>query len=337
MGTTMLSTLDETSKEYLISELKEFYIPYRDSLELPKIATFGTEIEFSIPGYNNDYIEKLKKQGHNNGAKVFLSALHYPMIWECDKEDFEQIEIISDVLTDNKKTWKTLEYILKFLFNNHAYASEQSGAHIHIGKQLLKNNPEYCCYFLKLWSIFEKEIVRFSNGESYFERRNFSNVADYVSAEIKKIILHLQSGKYDETIGILAYKTNSIYFPPIESKISDLFTLEGDVGSDNKLDTIEIRCPNGTLNKVIWQNNINFFIKMILACASPTVDKELIDYLYQNTILDNKHISGNMELFLADLVFNNDFDKYCFLRQYYKDFEEPKKHDAYAKSKPFWE
>ena len=336
MSTIMFSSLDKLSKKRLIHELKEFYIPYRYSLELPKIATFGTEIEFSIHGYNKKYIKKLFKDGYHDSAREFLLSIYCPMIWKCKEETFEQIEIISDVLIDETQTWQTLEYILKFLLDNQAYSSELSGAHIHIGKQLLECNSKYWCYFLKLWCIFEKEIIKFSNGENYFKRPCFKNSADYSTESIKKIIYNIENEKYNEKIGLLGEKKNSIYFLPTEDKLSDLFTLKTEAGTYNKSDTIEIRCPNGTLNKVIWQNNINFFTKMILACTSTILDRELMDYLYKNTVLKKKNKPNNMELFLADLVFDNNFDKYCFLRQYYKDFDEPKKYEVYAKSKPFW-
>ena len=38
---------------------------------------------------------------------------------------------------------------------------------------------------------------------------------------------------------------------------------------------------------------------------------------------------------LCDLVFDNDFDKHCFLRQYYKDFNNPKSHDEMEVSNNF--
>jgi len=90
------------------------------------------------------------------------------------------------------------------------------------------------------------------------------------------------------------------------------------------------------MNKVIWQNNINLICKILLSCSDENFDKELVNYLYRNCVLRNHNPKSNLEFLLCDLVFDNDFDKFCFLRQYYKDFERPKRHDAYAKSKPFW-
>jgi len=186
MGTTLLSSLSTESKEQLIHELKDFYIPYRDSLGLSLDATFGTEIEFNIEGYDNNYIDRLHKDGYHDTAREFLISIGYPKLWNYATELNNQIEIISHVLTDSKNTWQTLENILKFCIDKGAYVSKYSGAHIHVGKQLLKQNPDYWINFLELWSVFEKQIVTFTNGEYYFERVNFKDYANYSSLDLKK-------------------------------------------------------------------------------------------------------------------------------------------------------
>ena len=43
--------------------------------------------------------------------------------------------------------------------------------------------------------------------------------------------------------------------------------------------TIEVRRPNGTVEEVIWQNNINVILKMILKIKNNSFDIEYIDYL----------------------------------------------------------
>ena len=44
-----------------------------------------------------------------------------------------------------------------------------------------------------------------------------------------------------------------------------------------KDNTIEFRFPNGTLNPIIWQNNINVFTKMMLYVQSGSVNQNLLD------------------------------------------------------------
>lgn len=336
MSTTLFSSLSKSSKERLIKDLKGFYIPYRNNLDIPSDATFGCEIEFNMPGYDYQYIQKLYKQGYNNPAKEFLISIGYPKIWHVDKELPYQFEIISDVLCDEVKTWAELESVLKFYLEHGAYTTMDSGAHVHVGKQLLKKNPDYWCTFLKLWSIFEEEIISFSNGEEYYERFVFHDYSDYSKEQLKDVIHNIEIKNYNKKITLLNDKIYSINFSPKDKTINDLFSSKSNFKDFNVDSTIEIRCPNGTLNKIIWQNNINFFVKMILSCSNDGQKKELIDYLYKKLVLDKDSCNNEKVLILCDIVFNNDLDKFCFLRQYYKDFNKPKEQDPSIKSKRFW-
>ncbi len=336
MSTTILSSLSKDSKERLVKDLKDFYIPYRNNLDLPSDATFGCEIEFNMPGYNYQYIQKLHKEGYNDPAKEFLISIGYPKIWRVDKELPYQFEVISDVLCDEAKTWAELENVLKFYLDHDAYTGMDSGAHVHVGKQLLKQNPDYWCTFFKLWSIFEKEIVSFSNGETYYERLGFHDCSDYSKERLKDVIHNIEIKNYNEKIAFLNDKVYSINFSSKDKRINDLFSSKLNFKDFDVDNTIEIRCPNGTLNKVVWQNNINFFIKMIMSCSNGEKNKELIDYLYKKIVLNEDYGNHEKVLVLCDIVFNNDLDKFCFLRQYYKDFNEPKEQDPSIKSKRFW-
>lgn len=95
--------------------------------------------------------------------------------------------------------------------------------------------------------------------------------------------------------------------------------------------TIEIRCPNGTLEPVIWQNNVKFFGKLLEYAASNTYDKELIQILGQDT---SPQINIEKAYALAQLIFNNELDKLYFLRQYIKDGKQTKEKKL-IKSKNF--
>ena len=43
------------------------------------------------------------------------------------------------------------------------------------------------------------------------------------------------------------------------------------------LGTIEFRCPNGTLNEVIWQNNLNLFVHLLLYAKSNDFDEYRVE------------------------------------------------------------
>ena len=91
--------------------------------------------------------------------------------------------------------------------------------------------------------------------------------------------------------------------------------------------TIEFRCPNGTLNEVIWQNNLNFFLSLM----NYTKDGyNNVDYEYYvnkgNDNIDSDYDYSELylkdALELVDLIFKTNQDKIDFLKQYVKSIND---------------
>lgn len=330
MGTTMISSLSFLDKETLSHDLKDFYIPYRDSLDLPKDSTFGIEIEFKMPGFDNRYVSNFIDC--DCAAESFMKENNYNNIWDVCYEEQDHIEIVSDVLTDKKRTWDDLNNVLNNIKENGAYYSGACGAHVHVGRHLLGCNVKSWLTFFKTWSIFEDIIFKFTNGEHHNIRSNFYNRSKSVRELFMDLIDRYRTSNGDRD-SLLLDKTRCIN---IEQTYVSMMAVANDKFNNEKENTIEFRCPNGTLNQIIWQNNINFFTKLMLACSSDNYDFELVDYIYERIDNLNDLYKDDLAFILPDLIFNNDFDKYCFLRQYYKDFDEPKDKDPLLLSKPFW-
>lgn len=107
-----------------------------------------------------------------------------------------------------------------------------------------------------------------------------------------------------------------------------------------KKNTIEFRSPNGTLEEVIWQNNINFFGKLIEAALNTDLDMEKINYyidMVKTDDLINEYSKVNFSkaLELADMIFEKNIDKLTFLKQYIKDGKESQS-KSLVRSKKFW-
>ena len=333
MGTTMFSSL--SNKEKLIHELKDFYIPYRERLGLPNDTTFGLEIEFNIKGYDTKYKNKLYKEGYTNFEYQFLLALGLNTKWKIAYEMADRIEIISDVLNDDCKAWQYLKELLEFLTNHGAYYNGRGGSHVHVGYHVLQGNYDYITRFLKLYSCYENEIIRFTNGEYYFDRKEFCMMC----RRLKEVLYRfLKQGNPELDLPKeICDKVHSLSLFSTDVFLSGM--LPEDPFSYNVSNTIEFRSPTLTLNPIIWQNNVNLITKLLLSASSANFDDELLDYAFnleKNKTLIGDSYSDEKAFELCDLVFDNDFDKYCFLRQYYKDFDNPAKKEAMAKSKPFW-
>lgn len=134
-------------------------------------------------------ITGIEKEKYYNTISEYMISICAPKVWKYKEEHSNQIEIISDVLKDEEISWKKLKDVLLFYIDNGAYISGKSAAHIHIGKQVLKGNLNYWLNFFKLLSVFEKQIVKFSNGESYYERESFNNYSKWSSDILKKLFI----------------------------------------------------------------------------------------------------------------------------------------------------
>lgn len=309
-------------------KLEDFYIPYRKTLDLPKNVTFGLEVEFKMDPFNDSY--KSNFIDEDNAARVFMKDIGYDYNYDVECEINDHIELVSPVLTDSAKTWEELDNILTFIKNNDGYYSGMCGAHVHVGKNILNNNDAWINFF-KLWYIFEDDIFRFTNGENYKLREN----GDYKAAKIdnvcKNIIKDYNTFKDIDISYLASNKLVAVNFPsPLRcDDFSNLLKTNGDPKANNILNTVEFRSPNGTINPVIWQNNVNFFTKFMLSCTNENLDTEKLDYLYNNKFLANVDD-------LVSFVFKDELDNKCFLRQYYKDFSNPDFKIRGTKSKPFW-
>lgn len=308
--------------------LEDFYIPYRKTLDLPKDVTFGLEVEFKMDQFNDSY--KANFIDEDNAALTFMEELGYDYNYDVECEINVHIELVSPVLTDSAKTWEELDNILTFIKNNDGYYSGKCGAHVHVGKNILNSNSAWINFF-KLWYIFEDDIFRFTNGENYKLRENGDYKAAKIVSVCKNIIKDYNVFKDIDISYLSSNKLVAVNFPSTLKceDFNNLSKINGNPKANNILNTVEFRSPNGTINPVIWQNNVNFFTRFMLSCANENLDTVKLDYLYNSksyaTVDD-----------LVSFVFNDELDKKCFLRQYYKDFANPDFKISGAKSKPFW-
>ena len=232
---------------------------------------------------------------------------------------------------DTKQTWKELDEVCSII-NPLAKIDVNSGGHIHIGTHILGIEKNSWINFLKLWSVYENIIFRFSYGEYLTARPEIMQYASVMKRDfwkkqkefnsenknINKLIQNIKGDKY-----------NAVNFENVDYINPNYFS------EDN---TIEFRCPNGTLDSVIWQNNVNFFVKLLLYSKSASFNDDIVQKRHELT--ENKYyglewykeIYIDQALELCDMMFDNNLDKVYFLRQYLKSFEVSKD-NKYIKAK----
>ena len=117
------------------------------------------------------------------------------------------------------------------------------------------------------------------------------------------------------------------------------FNHVNDFSEYGNYNTVEFRCPNGTLDPVIWQNNLNLFVKLIQYSKRDDFNNDLInerrkineDFVESDNDFTKIYLRQALEF--ADLIFFNNADKVYFLRQYLKNYQCGDK--EFERAKPF--
>ena len=319
LGNDKISDLKGIDLQELINLLDKYYLTLRTKLGLLNNTTFGLELEFEYA-----LKERLKKEIHN---KFEIKG------WRVKEDSTLRLglEINSPVLDDNEKTWDELSDVCNIL-RKYANIGNSSGGHIHVGSQILGENREYWLNFIKLWSVYENIIFRFLYGEYLNNRPNISFYASEISNNLWN---HYQNFRdYDDELEyIISILSISRYYSVNFSHVN----IENcnEYHFDN---TIEYRNPNGSLNPVIWQNNVNFLVKLLYYTTQKNYDNDLIEKRHEITtpyyfLKYYNEIFLEQALELCDMIFTNNLDKIYFLKQYLKSFQTIKNPNTYVKSR----
>lgn len=303
----------------LLYYLDNYYLSLRDNVGIDKDITFGMELEFEQ--VNREHVvDDLVHHNLNEEWKV-----------KGDGSLDHGGEIASPILKDFKVNWEKLAKVCSIV-SHHAVIGEKAGGHIHIGTPTIGGEPSSWINFLKIWSIYENIIFRFVYGEYLTGREGINKYAVPMSNSFMRVAT-LFEGENEYNIFQLLSSLNREKYQAVNLNHVGSFDREY-----NK-NTIEFRCPNGTLDPVIWQNNLNLFVKLLLCCKNNNFDMD--------TILKRKEFNDTIgvtpqkynEIYLtqalefADLIFNNNLDKVYFLRQYLKSYQCSKL--VLDKAKPF--
>lgn len=165
-----------------------------------------------------------------------------------------------------------------------------------------------------MWTLYENILFRFSYGQFSGPRKLISSFAVPIARNTHEKFMKQKNFSYEKTLNIyLGNKYNSLNL----------------TGLSTTRRTIEIKMPNSTLNKAIWQNMINTFGHLLEYSVSDNFDNEKITYEMRNISFPNQSLYGTINSYskpnlpkaleLAEIIFNSDLDKLNFLRQYLKD------------------
>ena len=305
----LFSTLRGLDLKQLLIEVEDYYLEYRNNLDLPLFLTFGVEIEYEdiFNQITNFYIK------HNFNK------------WESKTDPSLDSggEISSPILIDSPNCWDELLKICNHLKKRKANTIENAGGHIHVGANVLGDDVESWKQFIKINIIYEHILSRFLCGDKINGRRDKNDMAGPISAALyRNILLIDKSRSVDELFSQLPTIDRCLFINFINININD-------INSSRYKNTYEFRGGNATDCAIVWQNSINAITKLSLTARNKLADVEFLNYKLNNEYRLN---DGNEYLYdciilkdvleFVDINFDNNLDKVYFLRQYLKSFQE---------------
>lgn len=302
----MLSKLSGYDLQDLIILLNNFYLDLRYNISLDNSITFGTELEF----------EDADKEVIRD--KISDELLRNWIV-KSDCSIINGGEVNSPILRDRESSWNELSKVCSIL-GEYAKVGNSSAGHIHIGAHILGDDVTSWLNFIKLWSVYENIIFRFSYGEFLAGRKCILRYARPIKDILKDYYKQFKDNhvSLENMLVILSKKR--------DQAVNFANVLKFSTGSFNLGNTIEFRCPNATFKPEIWQNNIKFFAKFLQYSNSSLYDDDIVEERNKLDINNNlkyemyNEIYLNQALELGDMLFDNNLDKIYFLKQYLKNF-----------------
>ncbi len=210
-------------------------------IDLPEGMTIGIEIEL------------------NNIGNAELYDLLFDG-WKAKSERSADCEVISPILSPDKKSTEDIYLICSILKQLDGKISTSCGGHIHIGKNYFSGKLSEHLFLLTYCNV-EKILYKICNSEADPLRgvHYAQPISGFMEEEIRKdnkrmitldLLKHLQSIQNDKK-GHRFCSLNTLTVTKDEN---------GNEGA-----TIEFRMPNGTLDPKVWIENIELFGGMIRA------------------------------------------------------------------------
>ena len=231
--------------------LKEIFLPTErkySTIGLQPQTTIGIEVE--AEGRSSSSIQKM---GH------VMQDSDEESSWECKSdetfEENEGVEIASRVLRDDQQSVEEIYMVCSMLEKTGQINTPKCAGQIHIGTAGLKSIKAYI-NLLEICGNCERILYIMSNEEGEISREGIREWAAPLSPKISKAI---EEGRLNPN------KDNDL-----NRFIKEMQYAQGDrtygINLTNigvKINTIEFRMPNGTINPDVWIENIRLFGRIV--------------------------------------------------------------------------
>lgn len=314
-----LSNFKGRDIQELLKHINNYYLELRNNLGLDNKNTFGLELEFE------------NANRHLISYDMLDAPIEKDWVIKGDLSLENGAEINSPIFNDQKKSWEELKIICDIV-KKYAVIGPHAGGHVHIGTQALGSSIQSLLNFLLIWSTYENVLFRFCYGDHISPRPSVKNYAKPSKIHFYKI--------YEKMYNLKGERLNEIFSLLRDDRYKAVNFVNMHLTDEKaNFNTIEFRCPNATLDPVIWQNNVNVFTKLLELSKNTKIEErlDLMDKFESYSDICElclySEISIKEALEFCDLLFNNNLDKVYFLRQYTKSFDSEE--NGYSVSKKF--
>lgn len=235
----------------LLFQIENYYLVYRNSLNLPEYVGFGVEIEY----------EDVRKS-------IIDSYIEYNLCKWDSKDDGSLKnggEITSPVMIDSLEYWNELKIVCDYLSKKRANMSCNAGGHIHIGYNVLGNDVEAWKIFLKLYMCYENVLSRFFYGDKINGRKNLLKYARPTADIIYDLLPTINNANH-------MIDFNDLFYYYTRYLALNLTNIRYDYPYETYKNTIEFRNPNATPEAIVIQNNINAVSKLCVVARNKVID-----------------------------------------------------------------
>jgi len=342
-----VSELTDYNLNDLFFDLNTMKLEFRNELTLSSDSTFGNEIEV-----NDLSLNAAEAIVENFNDTHLLNPTHS---YDAHEELTASAEIVTPIMKDDEEDWENFYEMCNTINMCGATYGNNTSSHIHVGTHLI-DTPEKLSLLLKTLVVFEPIIFKFGYGYDENPRSFITyqpHAANYSMMmsprRTNKFIEYLDSPLNNNDVMMELY-FNSFLAPNL--KIRNVFNFfkfdfekfyHDSLGIVSERDHMEVRCFNSAPPEIV-QNNINLICHIIECVANDKIDKKYVlseyekykkkrydfDYFCTTFETDEKGLQYNRllngfnkvklekALKLADMIFDNELDKYYFLKQYLK-------------------
>lgn len=308
----------------IVNDLHVSDIAYKKKLGLNKETKFGIEIEFiygddynivtDIDLFNkwfyesNEYDEGyiIEKSNYYVDEEEIHQYMYINNGWEIKTEQNCSGEFASPVFEDNEFTHNEIKEVYDLLNKNGAFMDYNCGLHISFDGLRFSNKRDNLISLLKLYAIFEKELIMLGKGDFNELRPGLFEYAP----PVRHLIINMLE-KYNRNYTLKDIVRDCSHYSDKWNAINISGLSKNKYAPKNR---IEFRMFNGTINPETAQTLINItghFIEFAIH------HHDVVDELYElyskeckSELKMNDLIEADKEklALLGDLIFEDDKD-----------------------------